>query len=43
MESWELDAREQIRDLVARYNAKGDAGRLDDMLELFAPDAELEF
>ena len=43
MESWELDAREQIRDLVARYNAKGDAGRLDEMLELFAPDGELEF
>ncbi len=41
MDLWELDAREQIRDLVARYNAKGDAGRLDEMLELFAADAEL--
>ena len=43
MEPWELDAREQIRDLVARYNVQGDAGRLGEMLELFAPDAELAF
>jgi uncharacterized protein (TIGR02246 family) len=42
MEPWELDARESIRDLVARYNANGDAGRFDAMLELFAEDAVLE-
>ena len=42
MEAWELEARESIRDLVARYNASGDAGRFDPMLELFAEDAELE-
>ncbi len=42
METWELVARESIRDLVARYNANGDAGRFDPMLELFAEDAILE-
>ena len=42
MELWELVARESIRDLVARYNANGDAGRFDDMMAVFAPDAEME-
>lgn len=42
MELWELVARESIRDLVARYNANGDAGRMGPMLELFADDAVLE-
>ncbi|MCY4271995.1 MAG: nuclear transport factor 2 family protein [bacterium] len=39
MEQWELIARESIRDLVARYNANGDSGRFDQVMELFAPDA----
>ena len=39
MESWELVARESVRDLVARYNANGDSGRIDQMVELFAEDA----
>jgi hypothetical protein len=38
----ELLAREAIRDLVARYNAGGDSGRFDEVVELFAPDAVLE-
>ena len=42
MEHWELIARESIRDLVARYNANGDSGRFDPMLELFAEDATME-
>lgn len=42
MEPFELEARECIRDLVARYNAKGDAGRFDEMLALFAEDATFE-
>ena len=42
MELWELVARESIRDLVARYNANGDAGRFDPMLELFDEEAMLE-
>ena len=42
MELWELEARESIRDLVARYNANGDSGRFDPMLELFAEDATLD-
>jgi hypothetical protein len=42
MELWELVARESIRDLVARYNANGDSGRIDQMVALFAPDASME-
>ncbi len=42
MELWELTARESIRDLVARYNANGDAGRFAQVLELFADDAAME-
>jgi hypothetical protein len=39
METWELEARESIRDIVARYNANGDSGRYEQVMELFAPDA----
>lgn len=42
MSQWQVEAREAIRDLVARYNANGDAGRLDELTALFAPDAILE-
>ena len=42
MEDWELKAREQIRDLVARYNAYGDSGRFDELVALFAQDASIE-
>jgi uncharacterized protein (TIGR02246 family) len=42
VEPWELIAREAARDLVARYNANGDAGRLDAVLALFTEDAVLE-
>jgi uncharacterized protein (TIGR02246 family) len=42
VELWELMARESIRDLVARYNANGDSGRFDQVVELFAPDAVME-
>jgi hypothetical protein len=42
MEHWELTARESIRDLVARYNANGDTGRFDRVVELFAPDAVMD-
>ena len=42
VEQWELVARECIRDLVARYNASGDAGRFDELMSLFAEDAVLE-
>ena len=36
------EAREAIRDLVARYNAYGDSGRFDALLELFEAGAWLE-
>ena len=42
MEMWELIAREQIRDTLARYNWSGDAGRLDGLAETFCPDGVLE-
>ena len=42
MELWELVARESVRDLVARYNANADAGRFDQVLACFAPDAVME-
>jgi hypothetical protein len=42
MEPWVLEAREEIRDLVARYNANGDTGRFEQVMELFAPDAVMD-
>jgi ketosteroid isomerase-like protein len=42
MESWQVIARESIRDIVARYNSNGDSGRIDAMMDLFTPDAVLE-
>ena len=38
----ELLAREAIRDLVARYNSYGDAGRFEQLWPLFAHDAVME-
>lgn len=42
MEQWELVAREQIRDTLARYNWSGDAGRVDGLAETFCVDGVLE-
>jgi hypothetical protein len=42
MELWELEARESIRDIVTRYNSNGDSGRIEQVLDLFAPDARME-
>ena len=42
MEMWELVAREQIRDTLARYNLSGDAGRLEALAETFCADGVLE-
>jgi SnoaL-like protein len=42
MELWELVARESIRDLVARYNANGDSGRLSAAVEVFTADARFD-
>ncbi len=42
MEIWELVAREQIRDTLARYNWSGDAGRVDDLVATFCVDGVLE-
>lgn len=42
MELWELVAREQVRDTLARYNWSGDAGRVDTLAETFCEDGVLE-
>ena len=42
MEMWELVAREQIRDTLARYNWSGDAGRLNALTDTFCSDGVLE-
>lgn len=38
----EVIAREAIRDTVHRYNANGDSGRFEQVMALFAPDAEMD-
>jgi hypothetical protein len=42
METWELIAREGIRDTIARYAHLVDRGRIDELLELFTADGVLE-
>jgi hypothetical protein len=42
VEMWELVAREQIRDTLARYNWSGDAGRLNALADTFCTDGLLE-
>ncbi len=42
MDPWELEAREQIRDTIARYAHSVDGGRFDDLVGLFDEDGVLE-
>jgi hypothetical protein len=42
MELWEIAAHVEIRNLVATYNANGDSGRFDEMMEVFTPEGVLE-
>jgi hypothetical protein len=42
VETWELIARERIRDTLARYNWSGDAGRAEELAGAFTPDGVLE-
>jgi 3-phenylpropionate/cinnamic acid dioxygenase small subunit len=42
VESWELIARERIRDIVAAYAHCADSGRFDDLVALFDADGVLE-
>ena len=41
MDPWEMAAREEIRELVARYAHHADAGRFDELVALFADDGLL--
>ena len=42
MELWELIAREQVRDTLARYNHAGDRGQVEELSRCFTPDGVLE-
>jgi hypothetical protein len=42
MKAWEVAAREEIRETLARYNHFGDSGRFTEMAALFAVDGILE-
>jgi 3-phenylpropionate/cinnamic acid dioxygenase small subunit len=42
MELWEIAAREQVRDTIARYAHCVDGGRFDELVDLFLPDGVLE-
>jgi SnoaL-like domain len=42
MDPWEVAAREEIRETLARYNNYGDSGRFAEMASLFAVDGVLE-
>jgi len=42
MDAWELEARERIRETIARYAHHVDGGRFDELVDLFAPDGVLE-
>jgi hypothetical protein len=42
MDAAEAIAREQIRDVISRYNHAGDRGRLDELARCFAPDGVLD-
>jgi uncharacterized protein (TIGR02246 family) len=42
MELWEIAAHVEIRNLIAAYNANGDSGRFEEMMQVFAPDGVLE-
>jgi SnoaL-like domain len=42
VDTWELIAREQIRDALATYNWSGDAFRLDDLAAVFCENGVLE-
>ena len=42
METWELEARERIRETIAAYAHHVDGGRFDELVGLFAPDGTLE-
>ncbi|MFC5745234.1 nuclear transport factor 2 family protein [Actinomadura rugatobispora] len=42
METWELVARERVRDTLAAYTHAGDRGRIEDLAATFTEDGVLE-
>ena len=42
MELWQIEAYEEIRNVISAYNSFGDRGRFDDLIELFADKAVMD-
>jgi hypothetical protein len=42
MQTWELMAREAVRQTMSAYNFGGDRGRIDELVATFAPDGSLQ-
>ncbi len=42
VETWELEAREELQELLAAYYRLGDSGRIAEQAELFEPDGVVE-
>jgi uncharacterized protein (TIGR02246 family) len=42
VEPWEVEAREAIRETIARYAHHADSGRFEELAALFAPEGVLE-
>lgn len=42
MEAWELEAREELHELLATYYRLGDSGRIEEQAALFEPDGVVE-
>ena len=42
MEPWELEAREELHELLATYYRLGDSGRIEEQAALFEPDGVVE-
>ena len=38
MQGWEIEAREELRELLASYYKLGDSGRIEEQAGLFEPD-----
>jgi SnoaL-like domain len=42
MQGWEIEAREELRELLASYYKLGDSGRIEEQAALFEPDGVVE-
>ncbi len=42
MQGWEIEAREELRELLVSYYKPGDSGRIEEQAALFEPDGVVE-